>query len=135
MHVHVHMSRTMSQAMFKTCACCGRTWPTRDEFIVDPSLLLNGYQANFESQRDGLFYFTHMSDGCGSTMVIPAYEFLDMYSGPRYPEQRALSAECPGYCLDKSQLDRCTVHCECAFAREVVQIIRETPKDFRKSRI
>ena len=109
---------------FKTCSCCAHEWRDRKSFLEDPSLTLNGYQADLELLEEGLFYFTHVRTGCGSTLVIPAGQFLDLYTGPRYLEQHAFSEECPRYCMDKDQLGRCHVLCECAMVREVIQLIR-----------
>lgn len=62
-------------------------------------------------------------------MVLQAKDFLDLYSGGKYSERRTGQEDCPGYCLEKDQLDRCEVICECAFVREVLQIIKEHPKN------
>ncbi len=58
-------------------------------------------------------------------MGVRVTEFMDLYSGKRYGENRALSPECPRYCIDEKRLDRCDVLCECAFVREIVQKIVE----------
>lgn len=108
---------------FQTCPCCSRAWPTRDQFLADPALMLNGYQADFERLESGLFLFTHLVPECKSTMAVEAVEFMDVYQGPRYAERRTGQAECPGYCLERDQLARCDALCECAFVREVVHIV------------
>lgn len=113
----------MAATCFKTCSCCGRSWQTRDAFLSDGELKVEGYTADFESLERGLFFVTHRSRECGSTMAFEAQEFLDLYTGPRYPQRKALSDECPRYCLDEKQLGRCTVLCECAFVREVLQVL------------
>jgi hypothetical protein len=115
----------MAGSAFKICPCCGESWPTREAFIRDQGLSFTMYEADFEKLEEGLFYFLHVPEHCRTTMVIPAKLFLDLYQGPRYPERKALSEECPRYCLDRDQLARCHVMCECACVREVIQIIRE----------
>ena len=109
---------------FKTCPHCFQIWPTRDDFISDSQLELNGYKADFEKLEYGLFFFTHQKSGCHSTMAIEVVDFKDLYSGEIYTERKTGSEECPRYCLDKEQLDRCDAICECAFVREIIQIIR-----------
>jgi hypothetical protein len=113
------------QAAFKTCPSCSRNWETRDKFLSDTSLRIVGYQADFDSIADGLFYFTHHIDGCNTTLAVLAGDFFDMYTGEIYSERMTGSEECPGYCLRKDQLDRCEAFCEYAFVREIIEIIRQ----------
>ncbi len=113
------------EKIFKKCPMCSTEWKTRDEFLDDLSLIIDGYQADFEKLERGLFYFTHIKEGCLSTMALEAKDFLSLYSGEKYTERRTGKEECPGYCLDKEQLNRCDAICECAFNREVIQIIKE----------
>ena len=86
---------------------------------------MNGYQVDFEDLHLGLFFFTHAVPGCGSTFTLHAKAFLDLYRGPRYPERKTLGPECPRLCAQKEQLGRCEAGCECAFVREVLQILRD----------
>lgn len=110
---------------FKTCPCCQKFWESQEEFINDKKLELNGYNADFEKLESGLFYFTHQVPDCYSTMAIEVSDFLNLYSGTRYPERQTGTKGCPGYCLDSNQLSRCNALCECAFVREICHIIRE----------
>jgi len=57
-------------------------------------------------------------------MAIEAKNFLSLYAGRRYTERRTGKEECPGYCLEEKQLNRCDALCECAFNREIIQIIK-----------
>ena len=115
----------MGTTPFKVCSCCGTTWPTRDAFLSDGSLRVEGYTADFQALELGLFFITHNREECGSTLAILTRDFLDLYHGPRYTERKAFSDECPKYCLDKKQLDRCATLCECAFVREVLKIVKD----------
>lgn len=119
-----HMN-SFQETSFKICPMCEKNWISRDEFLDDPTLRFNGYQANFGILEEGLFYFTHDTNTCGSTMTIRAMSFLSLYSGRRYKESKRFSDECPGYCSNKSSLQRCPAHCQNAFVREVTQIIHE----------
>jgi len=104
---------------------CSRLWLSRADFLNDPSLELNGYQADFDNLEDGLFYFTHQVAGCFSTLAVKSGSFLDLYTGRRHTERKTGTEVCPGYCLHKEQLERCDAPCECAYVREVVQYIRD----------
>ena len=110
--------------IFKRCPKCMKCWQSRDEFIRDKSLELNGYQADFEELEFGMFHFTHLEKQCCSTMVIRTRDFLNLYTGKKYTERKTGSKECPGYCLHQDQLDRCSAMCEYAFVREVIHIIQ-----------
>lgn len=109
---------------FKTCPTCFETWSTRDGFISDVHLELNGYQADLDELDQGLFYFTHYKPNCGTTMTIEVRDFKSLYSGEICSERKTDSKECPRYCFNKEQLDKCDVSCECAFVREIIQIIK-----------
>jgi hypothetical protein len=117
----VHLDDTV----FKRCPSCARQWKTRESFLDDPALKLNGYAADFEELTYGLFFFTHETEGCYSTMTVAVNQFEPLYTGPRYSERKRLSPECPRYCADKNETDRCEVECECAYPREIMHVIRE----------
>jgi hypothetical protein len=110
---------------FKICPNCFESWQTRDEFVSDDQLELNGYKADFEKLEYGLLFFTHKKAGCCSTMALEVFDFKGLYSGTIYTERKTDSKDCPRYCLDKEQLDRCDAICECAFVREIIKIIQD----------
>ena len=100
-----------------------RKWAKRKHFLEDPSLELNGYQVDFEDLGKGLFFFTHNMQGCYSTMVIHAEEFFALNPAEKFEQRRTSSDDCPGYCLKRDALGRCTAECECAFVRDVMDIV------------
>jgi hypothetical protein len=116
---------TRKEQIFKTCPMCEKSWSCRDAFLDDPELSFNGYQANFGIKGQGLFYFTHQKPGCGSTMALKVGKFFSLFNGKKFHENKHLSKECSGLCLDTKKLDRCPAHCEFAFVREVSQIIKD----------
>ncbi|BBO71759.1 hypothetical protein DSCA_56890 [Desulfosarcina alkanivorans] len=91
----------------------------------DPELHVIGYQPNFKKFTTGLFYFNH---SCGSTLAIPASYFVDLYHGPVFQKRATGSDHCPEHCLRKEDLEPCLAECECAYIREVLQIIKTWPK-------
>lgn len=113
---------------FKTCPSCFKTWLSRDAFLSDPNLTLNGYKPDFKNLEYGMFFFTHNADSCHSTMTLMVEDFRDLYSGAIYRESKAQSDNCPRYCLDEKKLYRCDELCECAFVREITQIIIDKHK-------
>lgn len=100
-------------------------WDSRDRFLTDESLVIIGYQANFKELTTGLFYFNH---SCEGTLALHAYLFGDLYEGPIFDSCAADSERCPEHCLYREDLQPCPVECECAYVREIVQLIKNWPK-------
>jgi len=94
-------------------------------FLMTNRLKLMDYGVDFEKLDWSLFYFTHRKEGCFSTFALEAKDFLDLYSGTKYAERRTGHEDCPGYCLEEEQLNRCDALCECAFNREIIKIIKD----------
>ncbi|MEW6250296.1 MAG: hypothetical protein AB1716_06600 [Planctomycetota bacterium] len=111
--------------VFKKCPMCGFAWESRSSFLVDPDNEIIGYQACFTALTTGFFLFNH---SCTGTLAILVEQFRDLYDGPVYETRKTGMDECPGYCLHKDELARCPQRCECAFVREIIQIVREWPK-------
>lgn len=118
-----------SDDFFKTCSCSAH-WETRDVFLDDPDTRLIGYQADFTELALGLLLFNH---SCGTTLAVEAMAFRDLYDGPVYQKSARGSDECPGYCLHRDTLARCPAECECAFVREILQIILDWPPKRRQA--
>ena len=106
--------------VFKRCQVCNSTWVTCTEFLEDYAVDLVGYQVDFEELVAGLFLFNH---ACGATLAIQAAAFRDLYDGPVFSERRTGTSDCPGHCLHESELAPCPAQCECAYVREIVQIV------------
>ena len=117
-------SASTKRPLFKQCTACGHPWRSRESFLWDPDVKLVGYQPRFEALKTGLFLFNHR---CGTTIAIQAGEFEDLYHGPIFENRATGTEECPGYCLIKDELRPCPAQCECAFVREIIQIIKRYP--------
>jgi hypothetical protein len=120
------MSGGAAMQGFKHCDVCGVSWPLRGDLLSDPSIKLVGYQVNFTDLVTGLLLFDHV---CGTTLAISVLEFRDLYDGPIFQARRTGEEDCPGYCLHAEELRPCPATCECAFVREIVQIVRQWPKE------
>ena len=114
---------------FKECPMCTTVWESRDDFIADATLVLDGYQVNFDHLSLGLFYFTHNVTGCFTTMALPAGEFFDLNPVKPHTVRKTLSSECPKYCLHKNNLQKCPAVCECAFVRDVMSTVQRLKTD------
>lgn len=114
------------KAIFKECSVCNFQWPLRKEFLRDPNIEIIGYQVHFEELTEGLFLFNH---SCKGTLAITAKEFNDLYDGPIFAERATGSDDCPGHCLHQNDLDPCPAKCECAYVREIIQVIKHHEKE------
>ena len=112
--------------IFKECTCCKHPWYSREDFLGDSKLEFVGYQVNFGNLELGYFLFNHLN--CQSTIAVHAVLFRDIYDGPVFSERKTFSDKCPGYCNDREALNVCGAECECAYVREIMQIVREWPK-------
>jgi len=111
--------------MFKVCTMCQHRWEDRNAYLSDPDIVMIGYQVNFENLQLGLFLFNHRS--CETTLAIDAAHFADLYDGPVYAQSKAGTDECDERCLHQHDLEPCAGHCECAYVREIIQILRNWP--------
>ena len=111
--------------VFKECLPCSNKWFTRDDFLEDSSIKIIGYQVNFDDLLTGLFLFNH---SCGATLSLPVRYFNGLYEGPVFQNRATGSDDCPGYCLYQDQLDKCPARCECAYIRNIIDIIKKWPK-------
>ncbi len=126
------MNTDIGNMLFKTCHVCNKVWTTRNDFLDDGDIEIIGYQVHFKELTEGLFLFNPF---CSSTISVRAGAFKDLYSGPMFEERLTGTDECPGYCLVEHELRPRPAKCDCAYAREVVQIIKAWPKlDWHESR-
>ena len=110
---------------FKICPTCGTEWNSREEFLSDPDIDLVGYQVHFDELTAGLFLFNH---SCKTTMSILAATFVSLYNGPIFSERATSTDSCEELCLRDDELGPCHAECECAYVREILQIIKKWPK-------
>jgi hypothetical protein len=118
-------SHEQNRPAFKGCPMCGFQWQSRARFLSDPRIEIIGYQACFEELTAGFFLFNH---SCAGTLAVLVEEFEDLYDGPVYEERKTGTDECLQYCLRRNELALCPARCECAFVREIIQIVRQWPK-------
>jgi len=118
-------SQTETGVVFKQCPVCRVSWTSRDDFLADPEIGLVGYQVNFRDLVAGIFLFNHH---CGDTLAIPVSAFRDLHGGQVFTERATGTTECPGHCLRTDDLEPCPARCECAFVREILQVIKNWPK-------
>jgi len=111
--------------VFKECLPCGNKWSARDDFLEDPNIKIIGYQVNFDDLVTGVFLFNH---SCGARLALPVRYFNGLYEGPIFKNRATGSDDCPGHCLYQDQLDKCLARCECAYVRNIIDIIKKWSK-------
>ena len=114
--------------IFKQCSFCSKHWPNRNSFLSDSSIDIIGYTANFEDLKLGILLFNHLQENCQTTMGIKAEEFLDLYKGKIFEVRNTGLEGCLEYCFNKCELRPCPAKCECAYIREIIQILKAWPK-------
>ena len=107
--------------MFSVCPNCNVSWQDRETFLDDKDVEIIGYQVHFKDLTAGLFMFNH---ACKGTFTVEVSAFEDLYNGPVFSERATGSESCPGHCLHKDMLEPCPAQCECAFVREIIQVLR-----------
>jgi hypothetical protein len=112
-------------SVFRKCPSCGHTWYARDAFLADPGIKIVGYQVNYDTLLAGTFIFSHP---CGATLPLSVRNFNGLYEGPIFKERATDTEDCPGYCLYQDRLDACDSRCECAYVRNIIDIIKTWPK-------
>jgi hypothetical protein len=110
---------------FLNCAVCNSSWPDQKSLLTDPEISVIGYQTNFIDLKFGLFLFNH---SCGTTLSMQVRHFQNLYHGPIASKRATGTEDCPKYCLYKDDMRPCSVDCECAYVREILQIIQKWPK-------
>ncbi|OGV53649.1 MAG: hypothetical protein A2X49_06250 [Lentisphaerae bacterium GWF2_52_8] len=120
----------MNKESFRQCSCCKHEWASLDDFLSDPAIKLVGYQVNFGELELGFFLFNHC---CKSTISMQVKVFSQLYGHPRFKNRLTGSSSCGGVCLKMDELGRCPNECECAYVREVMQIVQSWPKKFSAS--
>ncbi|MBC8207466.1 MAG: hypothetical protein ISR85_06670 [Kiritimatiellales bacterium] len=118
----------MNPKAFKICTSCHASWPTLEEFLSDPEVMLAGYQAHFDDLLGGLFLFSHVHDGCYTTLGIPVGQFVSLSKQPILNKRSEPTQGCPGLCVREGALELCPLKCECNWVREVLQTIKKWPR-------
>ncbi len=69
-----------SAMAFKRCSLCGKHWPTKESFLEDNEVRLDGYKWDHDQvmsgmPAEGMVVFTHSPSVCGTSITIPAILF------------------------------------------------------------
>ena len=103
---------------------CGKVWETFNEFLSDPDIKVNGYQAFLREPEKGLILFTHDREDCGTTVSFEPGRLIKYYDIPRYPESQFGTEACEGHCLVQTDLEACSQNCSMRWVRDLIQLLR-----------
>lgn len=72
---------------FKRCSFCGTEWGSREEFLADREIQLEGYQWQSAAVKqgmppDGILVFTHTKAECGTSLAVESSMFRRSSSNP-----------------------------------------------------
>ncbi|MCP4177252.1 MAG: hypothetical protein GY756_05755 [bacterium] len=109
---------------FKKCPSCNYIWETRNKLLSDKNVELKGYQLSFSELKTGLIFFNHEVHNCETTFSIKIETFKDLLPEDIFSNKFDKPETCPEYCLRKYDLTPCLEKCECAYVRNVLQIIK-----------
>lgn len=112
--------------VFTECSPCGHKWLSRESFLSDSHIEITGYRVNFDDLSEGTFLFSH---SCGATLALPVRKFNGLYEGPIFQDRATGTEGCPSYCLYQDCLALCSNRCECAYVRNIIDIIKVWPKN------
>ena len=70
------------RAPFKRCTLCGEEWATKEAFLNDRQVRLDGYQWSQRMHKvrypaRGVLIFTHRAHSCGTSLAIAAERFKE----------------------------------------------------------
>jgi hypothetical protein len=97
-------------------------------FLADPDLKIAGYQVHFQDLKGGLFYFSHLSENCGTTLAIPVGNFASLSDRPILTSRGKQPEGCPNLCVREGSTEACPIECECLWVREIMQVIQDWEK-------
>jgi hypothetical protein len=63
-----------------------------------------------------------------TTLALPAGVFTDIYHGEVFVDKLHGTAACQGLCARWQDTRRCPAKCECAYIREMMQLVKQWPK-------
>ena len=107
---------------FKECSCCGKAWPQRIAFLMDPSVEIVGYQADFFELELGFFLFDHVD--CGTSLAVHVDAVSDLFPGPVFADRLSDTDACPHYCQKPEEFRPCPNNCECSYVRNILHRLK-----------
>ncbi len=110
--------------MKRQCTCCGYEFELA-AVMTDPVIVPIGMQFEDPDHRYNYFYFNHVCEGCGSTLLIPVLDLLPLIDEPVPDEILTGGETCGGHCTRLSDHAPCEAACRYApFRRFLLRMLR-----------
>ena len=70
----------MNTQQFKRCSFCGTEWKSKEAFLADREVQLEGYQWDTAQVKEGMpaegiLVFTHARNDCGTSLAVASQMF------------------------------------------------------------
>ncbi len=115
--------------MLKKCTLCAKEWMTVGAFLEDPLIEYYGYQATLDDPLKGFFLFSHLADGCRTTLALKVDVFAYMLPDAVGLIPMKSDPGCQGLCLDVKNDHPCEVaNCVGNRVRQLIGQVKNYPK-------
>jgi hypothetical protein len=110
--------------LIKQCPNCGEWFSLRD-LLENPEIEPVGMSFESADSELNVYYFRHMSERCGSSFVVPVYEFAGLLPEPINAKIRRGLPDCESHCITVDDLAACSQQCMYApFRRLLLSMLR-----------
>ena len=116
-------NRTREKPLFYRCQLCEHEWKTLDEFLDDADVVLEGVHAKPIEPNEGIMYFTHSANGCGTTFGKRTGEFRELIGRTPFTVDLSETKYCPGQCSRPKDFSNCGKPCSSLWVRQVIVAI------------
>jgi hypothetical protein len=108
----------------KQCPNCGE-WFSLQDVLENPEIEPLGMSFENADSELNVYYFRHTSERCGTSFVIPVYEFAGLVREPMHANILRGTTECESHCTSVDDLSACSQQCLYApFRRLLLSMLR-----------
>ncbi len=113
--------------LIKQCPNCGEWFSLRD-LLENPEIEPLGMSFESTDSELNVYYFRHTFERCGSSFVVPVYEFAELVPGPLPAKILRNRSECEGHCTTVDDLTACSQQCMYAPFRKLLLSMLRTKR-------
>lgn len=106
-----------SDACFKACTYCGKTWETFATFAEDREITLLDQMIDRQNHLYNLLLF---NCSCGTTLAIPVFDLVKVDPEDFYLEENSGKPDKPDYCLRADSESPCLGKCACRYTSRLL---------------
>lgn len=117
------LKKLPQQETFKSCPMCGKKWISLHEFLNDQNLKCNGFHPATDIYDFDLYYFTHLVEGCGTTMGMLSGSFFSLYNFEPFEQKVHGMGDCNTCSFSDLKFQRCAITCEHMIHTEIAKVV------------